>query len=676
LRARGLFVLCVAVSFAPSFARADWRAFVPRPFENGAYLDVFTSYERDRLRIGSRSSHWSDLFLREKLTLFSNGYSYDPRFLVYQISLAAAQRQENYESSAIESLGWRSRSSFEYDVKVILLPEHHYNLTLYDRRYEAMYKEQAATQHNAVQTSRGASLRYRKKPYFFSLHYGRDEVESAESSSDVDRLSVEGEYFKRFRSGKELSFNAAFNPSWFSSSGGIKGSDVQYVIGNFLNLERVRLNSSLSQDSFEQESLDSEKFETENFLWYELMSVYLPWNFRSDVSYRYQDNQSRFPEAGPGTEHRLSNKGDDIQVDVTHRLYESLDTTYSFLRGSRKSFGGDSTAESQSLTLNYTKTIPRGRLLAGTSLARSNMINSGQVDVVNEAFSSTLPMLEPYRLRQPNVARESINVLFTSCVSPFDTRVLDPAFYSVVPAQNTFEIRVQTLPEQYLCTPSTTYAFSVSYSFSGDFELRSDTVGANVSVELFENFLTPYFSYLKSSSSVLSGQFPGVPLDTTAYATGLVMSFRQLRLRGEYSELQWEVSPYRAWKADAQYVVSLTSTTSAYATASYVNKYYPRGTSTSFTGPYTEEAESVSGSIQKQLPLRSLFLSAGGSYSRIQGLADTDAYSANASLSWKIGKLELSAAASAYASDSSGGTGFATRREHELFTINVRRRLY
>lgn len=661
----------LTICLAPPCVLAEWVDFVPRPLENGSFVDVYSSYERDHLSNGTRR-RWDDTFVREKLTVYSNGYSYHPRFLLYQFSLGGAAKQEDYESSLLPPQGWKYGSSVDYDARLHFLPEHPYNLHLFSRRYEPLFKEQAATQHSSVGESHGVSFRYREKPYFLHTGFVDDRVESSQSSSDVMRFNLDGEYFRRFTNGNEVSFNGAFNPSWFSNSAGLDGSSAQYLLGNFVNLQSARLTSTLTKNDYDQES-DSTRFENDQLALYELLSLYLPWSFRSNLSYRYQENEGKIRQAAAPTRER-SDTGQDLQFDVIHRLYQSLDTTYTFRDFTRTSSGGDTTTLSNALAINYTKLIPRGRFLAGGSVARGDTANEGQADVVSEPYSA-ISVPGSFTLRQQDPDPTSIDVFLRSPLPPFETiRLEENAHYVVIPIGNTFEIQVFSLPSDFV-VPGT-YDFLVSYSLaSGDFELRSDTAGANVSAQLFENLLNPYFSYVAVRSEVLSGVFPGIPVDSTTYTTGLLVYLGPLRLRGEYQLVEWETSPYEAWRAEAQFVANLNPTTSAYATTSYVHRHYSVGTGAYYSSPFDEDAISGAGSIQKQLLSRNLHLSAGGSWTQLLGRTDTTAYSGNAALTWKIGKVDLSAGATAYASDTSGGGTMATRRDHELFYLKLRRRL-
>jgi len=669
------------MAFAPSLVFADWTDFAPVPFENGAFLDVFGSYERDYLRAGAvPSRRWNDTFLRQKITLFSDGYSYDPRFLQYHFSIAGALREEDYYSTYTGSTGWTTGTGLEYDLRLIFLPEHPYNLYVFASRYEPLFKEQSAPQHGNVGTTYGTTFRYRQKPYFLHLGYVRNSIDSGETTSDVDKVSADGQYFKRFVNGNEISFTGGFNPAWFSNSEGLDGNAMQYSFGNMVNLQRVRLTSNVSQNFFEQQSDTAGTFKTDQLTWYELLDAKLPWNFRSDLSYRYVANDNTVDQPG-GEKRDLSDKGGDLQVDVAHRLYQSLDTTYTFLRNHRTFTGGETSGLTNSIATNYSKSIPRGRLMAGVSFGRSDTDTNGQAGSSNESFFG-IPVPGSFALRQRNVDVPSI-IVFVVVREPLTEYVqLGPENYTVNTATDPVQIIVRSLPGD-LVYPGT-YDFFVSYLLTtGDFSLRTDTIAGNTSAQLFENLLTPYFSYVQVNSTVLSGTFPGIPNDSTTYTAGLLTQYGPVRLRGEYQKFEWEVSPYESWRAELQYVSALSPTLDAYATASYLNTHYPRGTSAdpSASGPetaaFTEDSESVSANLVKRLyPPWNMSFGLGGSYTRLNGLVDSNAYAGNATWTWTIGEIDISAGASAYASDSSGAGTFPTRRDHELFYLNFRRRLF
>ena len=66
MRLGKILTLTVAVMIASPSVAADWRRFIPRGFDNGAYFDVFASFERDDNRNNAQDLKWEDTFLRER----------------------------------------------------------------------------------------------------------------------------------------------------------------------------------------------------------------------------------------------------------------------------------------------------------------------------------------------------------------------------------------------------------------------------------------------------------------------------------------------------------------------------------------------------------------------------------------------------------------------------------
>jgi hypothetical protein len=120
-------------------------------------------------------------------------------------------------------------------------------------------------------------------------------------------------------------------------------------------------------------------------------------------------------------------------------------------------------------------------------------------------------------------------------------------------------------------------------------------------------------------------------------------------------------------------VGSVTPTTRVYATGAYLHRYHPTGTSSDLPEPFTDETETVTGNIQQDLFSRSLTLSAGATYAKQQGRVDGDAFSLNGSVTWKIGKLDLSAGASAYGSQTQAFPAPPYDRLHQYYYFRIRR---
>jgi hypothetical protein len=674
---------CLLVALASSPTLCDWTDFVPTPVDNGVWADVFTSWQRNESGASGRTSDWTDTFLKEKFSVGSLGYSYHPRFLQYRFTVGGTLSQENFNSSSGVNNGWRSRAGPEYDTRLSLLPEHFYNLVAFAARYEPMYKQQAGANVDQIENRRGVSIRYRKKPYFLSTNFVNQSNDFGFTTSDVSRLNTNGTYFLRTKAGNELSFNGAFNPSWFSDNQGLSGTSQEYVAGNTVNLRSVRLTSSVVRNFFDQDSPSSlatenalQHFESDQFSVYEQMNVFLPWNFRGDAYYRFLDSDSTIDDPGAAQSEHLTDRGNDIRANLLHRLYESVDTGYHFQRNSRDSGTGETTSLFHSVNVNYTKLIPWGRLLTGVDFGTGDTDNSGTSDVIDEPHAGVF-VPGSFLLRSPNVDGSSIVVFLRSPLPPFElVQLVENVHYTLVPVQNTFEVEVLTLPARFV-VPGT-YDFLVSYSsLGGDYTLRTNTFVHNGTVELFDNQVAPYYAVALVRPSVTSGTFPGTISDTTTYTAGILLRRGPLRVRGEYQDLEWDVAPYRQWRGELQYVSPVSRTTDLHASVRYLNKYYPQGTSTSDPRAFTDETVTVSGHLQQKLTfVEGLSLTAGGSYSHLSGLADGDAYSGDGFLTWFTGQMELVLGVTAYGSQTSGAGAVDTRRENQYVYLHLRRRLF
>src|SRR5512143_1467010 len=132
----GPIFIVASVLTVPRAASAQWTAFLPTPYENHAWIETYGSWERDNSKGSARNLNWNDTFFREKLSVASLGYSYDPRFLQYKLSIAGAAKQEDYQSSTSGSAGWKEAEAIEYDARLFFLPEHRYNGQVYASRHE------------------------------------------------------------------------------------------------------------------------------------------------------------------------------------------------------------------------------------------------------------------------------------------------------------------------------------------------------------------------------------------------------------------------------------------------------------------------------------------------------------------------------------------------------------
>jgi hypothetical protein len=666
-------ILVLIFAALPSFVSADWRLFIPQPYERGAELRFMAVEERDDNTFGNNKLNWDDRYLREKFTVYSKGSVYHPRFLQYDVSFGGLLRQEDYSSSLTESTGWNNTPGVEYNAKVYLLPDHSYNAELFALRLEPLSRQRAATQLTNVETSRGAMFRYRKKPRFLNARYVENTISYASNSSQTKTFYFGGTYLKDFENAKLLTLSGSYNHPDYSNSLGLKGHSNEYLLSGLIRNSWLSLNSNLSKSNLDQSGSFSGSLGSDQFSLLELLSADLPLNFRSDFRYRHQrnTNTSAGQDASPN---EISSTVNETAVTVANQLYESLDSSYTFRRESTGSTGGDSTNVGNYGYVNYTKRTGWGILMAGVDLGRSELDSSGQTAVVNETHPA-VSVPGSFFLNQPQqVDPLSLQVFLKSPLPPNETILLqENVHYTVFAGGTTFQINVFSLPPRF-AVPET-YDFFVTYSLlSGTFKLQTDTLGYRFSFDFFST-LTPYYDYSKTGQELLSGSFPASLYDSTEQTAGLVFRRGGLRLLGEYQKLDWPVSPYNATRFEARYSDSLTSTFSLSASAEYLNKYYLE--SVLETRPaYTDRRTSVFLNLQKQFFDRRLRFSAGGSYSRFQGQLQGNLYSFTSGLTWRIAKLDFALGASGYHSNTTGPATPDQLRTHQYFFLNVGRKLF
>ena len=671
-RSRPLILIAVLAAAARP-AAARWTDYLPKPFENGGYVELLGSHEREDASGGPVPFGWKDTFFKEEVNVFSNGYVYHPRFLRYQLSLSGALKQEDYETTDVDGPGWQSSTGFEYDTRLTFLPEHPYNFELFAIRREPLYVEHAATLHNSVETNKGAQFRYRRKPFFAHVGYLDSGTKSTFVDSHVKRFGADGQYYKLYAHGHELSVNAAYNDSHFTGNGGLSGTLVDYAAGGFFDVKPARFNASVTKSESRDDSLVSGHIVNDRFSTHELLTLYLPLRFRTDLSYRVLDNTSTTPTAGGAGNVERTELSKQIQFELSHRLYESLDSRYTFMRDARESSAGDSTLRSHTLDFDYAKRIPRGRVLAGVLLGRSTSDNGGRTDVVGEVHAATA-VPGSFTLRQPNAQPGTVDISLPSTLPPFPMiHLVENVDFTVTPLGNTLEINVVTLPPQFV-VPGT-YDLTVTYSLvTGEFTLSTDSYAVNASVPLLDNLVTPYLDFVAVRSDVTAGTFPGTSLDSTTTTVGVTLQDGPWHALVELRSLDWDVNPYKSIRLEVQYVSSVATDTRLFATGSFLRRHFSSGNSSQFSEPFTDQTATINGSVQQELFSRALMVSAGASYSLQQGQVDGHSYALSASLNWKIGKLDCSAGANAYGSDSQAATFERFTRDHQYYYFRVRRR--
>jgi len=670
----GLLLITLAT---PVEVCADWRQFIPKIASYDADLELYGSFESDKHISPDVNIVTKDTYFKEKLTLYTFGYSYHPNFIQYSLALSTSLKQEDFEQTGMAASGWTNQSGFEYDAEMWVLPKHPYNLTLFARRYEPVYPTFSNINLHEIQYYRGAMFNYSERPYIFVAEYSQSSSETPSGTVDVNNFHASGSYQKEFKGGKVFALSAGYDQTNFSSStSDNRGNSHSLNASNTLGLSWVSLVSSVTQNNSSQETSSPGSVKDSFFTWNEVLNASLPLNFTVNAIYLDQKNtiDTEATATTPGS--TLTNTQKQIGVTVQHNLFRSLTSYYSFVRNSFDSTTGEIVNTTNTIQTVYNKMIPWGTLNMGIGFSRAETESMGQTAIANEPHTSDVPGSFVLNLQEPNPA--TILVFLKSPVAPFELVLLTENInYVVSPIGNTFQINILTVPPPFVVPGN--YQFLVSYSLTSEkFGLRTDFFHYNAGLSLFGDMVNPYYVFSKQDSTVVSGSFGGVPVDSTSNTFGIIVRKRPYSATAEYQIVDANINPYRRWLGELTWNSDLSPTYNLYVSGRYTNTNYPEGI-TAVAGPaYTDQTASFIANFVWR-PLVHLYLSANGALThRVTTEGDDNSYTLGSSFYWKVGRLILSLNASVTNSSSNvtTPTPIRTKDLHQLYFIKLVRKIF
>ncbi|MCX7793173.1 MAG: hypothetical protein N2257_02020 [Thermodesulfovibrionales bacterium] len=647
--------------------------FTPRLYDAEGELEINFSFTRDENRTDESGFMRQDVFLKEKINLILRGYVYHPRFITIYLKTSAGLKHEDFRTENRKASWWTS-SSFEYEWRNFILPEHPYNLELFFIRKEPLSRQGLMRISPAVITIEGGKFKYEKKPYFLNMLYSQVSTHQEDIRYDTRLFSNSMRYFKEFKGGRSLSFTGSFLKSESPGS----DSRELYQLGNGINLGFFNLNSSLSFDHSTHRDLL--KQDIDSFNWSERLLLRLPFNFSSGLSFSYTKDESTADKRIK--REREVNSG---LFSLSHQLFASLSTTYRFNYLSSMSFEDNLLRTIQSeikttshfFSTNYTKSIRGGRFTAGFNLGTSLHDRKGEMSIIKEPHSAQPGIIgnDEFDLNERNVLIQSIEVY----VENPDNRMLyllTPVIhYEVIEIGDITRIRILDLPPGAWSTdPSiTTYQFFVSYRTEArDVELKTDTHGYNLRLDLFNNLLSPYYSHNSLKTYLRSGFYEGRLPDTEIDTVGLIISRKPYNIFLQYQNVDSNINPSESFRAEFRYGIDLNPNFNILSKIFYSETWYQKGYMT--RRDYKETTKGAAIDIRRKF-YRNLWLNGGAKYTRRDSLSDADAYLLSSSLSFRSGMLELTGGLNLQWSRTHSDN-MDTRRFSELFYINIKRKLF
>lgn len=657
----------------PSPTLGGAKEFIPEYVDFSADLEIDSLFEHDRNEAVSTTSRSDTTFL-EYLNLQGLGYIYSPLFVSMASSLSLGLKQERIDNNGdtYRSNGYATRYKQEFKI----LPTHPYNLELYFLRSTPMVGGRAGESGSLVIYEEGARARYEERPWSTSLTFTNHEAR-AESTTTNQSLLYNLHYFQTGLNASGLYHHNN------SSMGGADNETKRDLFG--LNLtrefEKIRFTSWWNHDEQEQ---DDQSQATDLFSLlsreelYSALDIELPANFKSHLAYRKTANDSLHRQAG--VDNASYSDSRNYELRLNHRLYKSLGTSASARYNFIESSGGESEQETYSLKADYTKKIPWGSVLTNLWGSRSDLDNQGApahlfeqhaIDTVTFSFPLNFKLIDRDTVRVSAVDHNNNERL---------VEMTENIHYIVVPLNDSYRIIITNLPDE-LASPLENredYTYRADYAFlPADYLLRTTSWGGGFHLPLFDNLISPHYSYSESDQKEIEGNFPGDPAHSTTHALGL--GFNRQPFSGDVTRswLRSNTTSEDRLSAFVNYRKELTPFTTGHITASFEDSstvQHSEGV-TGESGELSETIYSAQAQIHTVLPQKDMNASVTGYYSLYQGVGETTSIALYTTLVWHVGKLDLNLTAS-YNQSESTVDDFSTSRQHTMIKLMLKRELF
>jgi hypothetical protein len=663
--------MCIAVFLSvPSVARGDLSQFIPKITGTEGYLETDVSMESNKDTTNNKGLDVRYTLIGEELKLGVSGYIYHPRFIVFLAKVGGGFDQEDLSNNENpEHNGWRNVGLVDYEFRAVVLPEHPYNLELYAIRTNPFIPGRLSPGISTVSYDNGAILKYKKMPFFGMLGYTTSEIDTFDTSVKSDALNA----------------NAGYAIDWMTTSASASrttttalsasGTTESYSAQNNLQLIKRRLFivSDANIDRLNQED-ESGFLNDRRFAWNEQVGAELPWRFSASLIYNHFSDTSE-TNSGVPSENTLTSKSDNVAFSITHRLFASVVTTYNFTYEKTGSTTGDYQLLGNGINAVYTKNIPGGQVFVTFTADTSHTDETGSPTIVSEIHNAAL--FGQFTLQKSDVDVQTIVVRVKDPISGLLVDLQNNANYLVFQVGNTVQIVVTSLPPDVQGTnpPTFVYEFRVSYSVTTqNATLQTNDIGYSVKFALFDSLLNPYYNYLHSTQTLLSGTLLGGTEDLTSHTVGITVERMPYRLLAEYQNVHSLLNPLNGYRAEADYIKSLTPSANLFAKGYYSRISYLPSLALGTKG-YTETVYGGDLRMQKNFPSKNMVITGAASYINRTGLIATTTYSFNSSLQWKIAKLDFSLGADVGRMTSKLSSG-KEENLYQYYYLSVKRKLF
>ena len=651
---------------------AEGLSFVPTFVNIFGDMEIDSVYEAQTTKSPATTRRNSRFDMQELFTIGTMGYIYHPKFISF-LMRGSGGWEQNYRDTGNISTN-DSTSTEQYEVRAIALPYHHYNLEGYSLLEKPLLAGKLAESYQNDRRTNGAVFRYKKRPWWSSLSYNKDEF----GLGDAELTTYQGtlSYAKSF-----FSLNGNYLHLDTIQFGSSESQEDEYYVENSLNFKKFHLESSWREsDKKEQDYVKGEKniYRAE---WNEIMRLRLPLNFSFDTSYRNNREVRNDFTMTPASEEKLINTSERTTCSLRHILYRSL---YSNLSGSyqeRESITGLNRQFYYLFQENYTKKVPTGRLRLGFWSGKTELDNQGESVILDEVKTFAPTATSPYRLQLNNRFADPDSIIITvrDPNPPFQEAVLSQSDWQVVlPLADPLSIEIISLPLPFPPFPTaaeiSSYEFSISYSLSGlTYELHTRRLGYSVDLNILNELLAPFYRHEQVTPFVVEGSLPYPPEEVTTDSMGINITRYPYKWSAEYARRQSDLDPQKNWRYGFEYENKLSNLSELDFTLTYEKIKKLRQD----IPDLPPNDERLTGRIEYKCSYPRLSLQSNyyGQYSRRNEAYVASTYSLGGNLMWRLGKTTIAMHFN-YADSSYEIPNYESKTTDTTVGLNLRRKLF
>ncbi len=658
-------------------AQAAAREFIPKYVDFLADFGVKGIYEEDRIS-GDVNRNARDFLMQEGFSTKGYGYIYSPLFVTMETAIGLGLQQERIDNNG-ETYSYYDGNATQFKQRFKILPTHPYNLELYFQRTTPMTSGNAGGSGATTYYEHGARALYDKRPWSTALTYTNREATTGSESEHETMLYTLSYYLS------DLSVNGTYGHTTSSRYGGLSDTvHDQYNLGLIKYFDSMRFTSRWTRDEEDDNELFADQtkrtFLTEQEQLYSELQIDLPHNFDSTLSYDRSDRSSRSRRARLDTV--TATESDRYAWRLHHRLFKSLSSSFSAGYQNTDATGGETNQQDYRLTVDYAKNIPWGTLLTGVWNGLSYTDNQGApttlfeihtIDATRQFFTITY---------QPQtINRETIEVFI---IDHKDNDRQIPLTEGIGYRLDWIGLyyRVTILPAALdeLEDPSGDiwdYRYRADYSFvAADYELENKSWGSSLQLPLFNNLISPHYTYIQHDQTVLDGVYPGEPAHSKSHSIGL--GFTRSPFRGDVTQswLRSTTTDEDRLTTSVGYSRDITTTTTGFLSLSFedvqTTQFDLVGNEADIT--LSEQFYTAQAQVQTVLPEKNLNASLSGNYTLYQGVGESTILSFFSTLVWHVGKLDFDISASYTTSDSALADSNSTR-SYTMVRFTIKRKI-